>query len=133
MPAIMTEQEPAQTRVRTDRLQVEVVSTDADFLQLESAWECLVKESNLDHPFLSFEWMRSWWESFGAGKSLHIVVVREGVRVLGIAPLMLTRRKFYGLSVRCLESIANVHTPRFDLLVADRPAEVHRAIWDHIR
>ena len=113
-------------------LRIEVVTDEAGFLALEAAWRRLIAVSDLDHPFLTFEWVRSWWEAFGDGNGLHIIVARENETVVGIAPLMFTKRRFYGLRLRCLEFIANVHTPRFDFLVARDPEHVRRAIWGHI-
>src|SRR5581483_5954710 len=58
-----------------------------------------------------------------------ILLVRDGGRVVGIAPLMLTRGRLFGLPVRRLESMANNETPRYEFLVArDRP-DVHGTIW----
>jgi CelD/BcsL family acetyltransferase involved in cellulose biosynthesis len=113
-------------------LRTEVVTDEVAFLALEDSWGRLVAESGLDHPFLTFEWVRSWWEAFGAGNELHIVVAKENETVVGIAPLMLTRRRFHGLRLRVLEFISNVHTPRFDFLIAGDHESARRAIWDHI-
>ena len=129
MTAVLAENAAA---LRTEPLRLEVVSDTAAFLQLEQEWNALVAHTEIDHPFLTFDWVRSWWECFGAGDRLHIVVVREGPAAIAIAPLMVTRRMFYGLSMRCMQFIANVHTPRFDILVAARHPEVHRALWEHL-
>ena len=113
-------------------LRVEIVSDDESFADLEPLWNRLLDESGINHPFLTHQWIRTWWESFGAGCKLHVLLVKDGDGVIAIAPLMLTRRKFYGWPLRCLEFIANVHTPRCDFLVTRRHAEVYRAIWSSL-
>ena len=113
-------------------LRVEIVSDDESFAGLEPLWNRLLEESGINHPFLTHQWVRTWWECFGAGGKLHVLLVKDGDDVIAIAPLMLTRRKFYGWPLRWLEFIGNVHTPRCDFLVTRRPAEVYRAIWSSL-
>lgn len=109
-------------------LSVETVSDWHSFLDLEPVWNRLVEEAGIDHPFLKHEWVRAWWESFGAGKTLHILVVKAGEEAIAIAPLMVSAAYIYGLKVRRLEFIQNVHTPRFDFIITRRPEEAYRVI-----
>ncbi len=116
--------------VSTTGLGVETISDYPSFLGLESVWNRLVEEAGVDHPFLRHEWVRAWWESFGAGKTLHILVVKAGEEVIAIAPFMVNTTWKYGLPARRLEFISNVHTPRFDFIIARRREEACRAIWN---
>lgn len=113
-------------------LEVETISDFESFLSLEPIWNDLVEQAEIDHPFLNHEWLRAWWESFAAGKELHILLIRAGGEPLALAPLMRSRSRMYGINVRRLEFIYNVHTPRFDFIIARRHDEVYRAIWDHL-
>ena len=113
-------------------LSVELVSDPDSFVDMEPVWNDLLEKAGIDHPFLTHQWVRTWWESFGNGKTLHILLVKAAEEPIAIAPLMLTRRKFYGMPVRCLEFIANVHTPRCDFVVGRRTNEAYRAIWTAI-
>ena len=89
--------------------------------------------AGLTHPFLRHEWLRTWWECFGAGGRLHIVIVRAGGRIAAIAPLMSETVWMYGLPIRRLRLLHNDHTPRADFIVADRPDESYRAMWTALR
>jgi len=113
-------------------LSVEVVSDPRHFLTLEPLWNGLVEKTGIDHPFLRHEWFRTWWECFGAGKTLMILLVRSAGEVVGIAPLMRTRSWMYGLPVRRLQFIYNVHTPRCDFIISTAPEQVHRAILEFL-
>lgn len=113
-------------------LTVETVSDFQSFLDLEPIWNPLVEEAGLAHPFVTHEWVRTWWESFGAGRQLHVLVVRDGLAPIAIAPLMLSRERIYGMPVRRLGIIANVHSPRTEFIIAGRPAEACAAIWRHL-
>lgn len=112
---------------------VEVVSDARALLDMGPLWDGLVRRAGLDHPFQSHAWVRSWWESFGAGRRLHVLLVRAGEEAVALAPLMLGPARLYGLPLRRLGSLYNEHTPRFDLVVADRRDDACRAVWSHLR
>jgi CelD/BcsL family acetyltransferase involved in cellulose biosynthesis len=111
---------------------VEVISDYDSLLGLRPVWDKLVEEAGVTHPFLSHEWVRTWWECFGAGKELQILVVKTGAEAVAIVPLMLSRARIYGFRVRRLEFLHNDHTPRFDFILARRPEEACRAIWNYL-
>ena len=111
-------------------LSVDTVSDFDSLLALEPAWNRLLDEAGIGHPFLRHEWIRTWWECFGAGKRLHVLVVRAGSELVAIAPLMLSREPMYGLPVRRLQLIGNVHTQRADFIVGRWKDKAYRAIWE---
>lgn len=112
---------------------VDVVTDERAFLELEPEWNGLVRKAGVDHPFLSHAWVRSWWESFGGGRTLHVLLARAGAEVVALVPLMLDRARMYGLPLRRIGSLYNDHTPRFDLVVASRRDEACQAIWSHLK
>src|SRR6185436_16075936 len=83
-------------------VRVETVSNYQEFLDLEEDWDALVSAAGIDHPFLHHVWVRTWWECFGAGSTLHILVVKAGGQTVAIAPLILTTIQMFGVSVRRL-------------------------------
>ena len=113
-------------------VRVETISDYKSFLDLEPVWNDLVEAAGIDHPFLTYEWVRTWWECFGEGKQLHILVVKDGTGPIAIAPLMVSHGRMYGLRVRQIESLGNVHTQRFDLIMARRAREAYSAIWKRL-
>jgi CelD/BcsL family acetyltransferase involved in cellulose biosynthesis len=122
---------------------IDIVRDDEQFVALESEWNDAVERASVPHPFLRHEWVRTWWDSFGRSthsarsgrtdRQLHIIVVREGGRIAGIAPLMRETTTSYGLSIKRLALLANDHTPRTDFVVAGNAAEVYAAIWNTLR
>lgn len=114
---------------RSGMLHVDTISDYPSFLLLKATWNRLVDEAGIDHPFLRHEWIRTWWEAFGRGRHLNILVVKAGTEVIAIAPLMLSSARIHGVKVKRLGSIANDHSPRFDFIVARDPGEVYPAIW----
>jgi CelD/BcsL family acetyltransferase involved in cellulose biosynthesis len=112
---------------------VETVSEYAAFLDLEPQWNDAVARAGIPHPFLRHEWVRTWWDCFGAGKRLHILVVKADGRIIAIAPLMRESTQMYGIPVRKICFLQNDHTPRTDFIVAERAADAGRAIWNALR
>ncbi len=110
-------------------LSVTTVSDAAEFLALETEWNEAVDRAGLPHPFLRHEWLRTWWECFGEGRTLHIQVVRAAGRITAIAPLMREQVQMYGIPIRRIDLMHNDHTPRADFIVAERAAESYAAIW----
>jgi CelD/BcsL family acetyltransferase involved in cellulose biosynthesis len=109
---------------------LEVVSSVARFLEIETEWNDAVDRAGVTHPFLRHEWLQTWWECFGGARALHIVVVRFNGRIAAIAPLMRESVHMYGVRIRRIDLLHNDHTPRADFIVAERPADSYRAIWN---
>jgi CelD/BcsL family acetyltransferase involved in cellulose biosynthesis len=111
-------------------LSVQVISSPEAFAQCRSAWDRLIAESGVPHPFVSHAWLSAWWESFGQDKTLQIFVVKSGTEWIGAAPMMISNSKMYGLAVRRLDSIYNYHTPRSEFPVKpERRDEVFKLLW----
>ena len=113
-------------------MRVETISDYQAFLDLEPVWNEVAEAAGLDHPFLEHAWVRTWWECFGAGSTLQILVLKAGDETVGIAPLILTPIRMWGITVRRLGFFYNAHVPRADFLIAWRPEEAYQAIWSHL-
>jgi CelD/BcsL family acetyltransferase involved in cellulose biosynthesis len=48
-------------------------------------WEALLRRGDTDVVFLTWQWLRSWWETLGEGELLLIVAERDG-EVVALAP-----------------------------------------------
>lgn len=116
-----------------ESFKIEVVRDFDQFNAISREWDQLVDACGTDRVFLSHTWFRTWWEAFGAGKQLHIVTVRCGESLVAIAPMMRARASIYGFHVDALHAIYNVHSPRYDFIVAaDRRLELYEAIWKQL-
>jgi CelD/BcsL family acetyltransferase involved in cellulose biosynthesis len=110
-------------------LSVDLIQDYESFVALRPAWNRLVAEAGIDHPFIRHEWIRTWWDCFDHDGRLHILVVREGQDPIAIAPLMFDHGRLFGIQFRRLRGIANVYTERFDLIVTRRAKEACEAVW----
>src|SRR3954467_14337848 len=102
----------------TGRQLVRVLTTFEDFLDLEPAWNRVLADADIPHPFMEHSWVRTWLECFGQKSLLRVVVVSSGSQPIAIAPLILTAVRMWGMPVRQLGLPYNDHVPRADFIVA---------------
>ena len=113
--------------------QAEVVRNADDFYALAPEWTRWRTERAVDPMFLSHTWFRTWWESFGRGKELHIVTVRSRRELVGVAPMMCSRTNIYGLKLNTIQAIYNPHTPRYDVITgSNQHLQLYRAMWSKL-
>lgn len=88
-----------------------IVTSTAEWDALAGAWQRLVDECANPSVTLTWPWLRTWWEVFGhESRHLRIVLVHDGDRLVGAAPLLLRaapRRHYRVLSLRRIELLAS--------------------------
>ena len=110
---------------------VEVVRDFRSLAALQLLWNRLLVESAADTVFLTWEWVLAWWGmKGGAGEELFVLAVRDGDRLVGIAPLRLRTRRLAGaLPLRILEFAAREVSDCSDVVAAaGREPEVCAAL-----
>ena len=117
----------------TNSLCVEVINDDDAFAALQPSWNALCVQTAHPSPAMTFEWLKAWWEAFGTGATLHVLVVRGGERVLAAMPMMLHMRREAGLRWRVVSLLANEHSPVGGFLLSERPDECIDRILHHFR
>ena len=88
-------------------LHLETVTNAAAFAALQPHWSQLVERAANASTFLTPEWLLSWWEAYQPPAQLHILTVRRGDELVGVAPLMIVREKRLAIPVRCLRFIGD--------------------------
>ena len=74
------------------------MSCKAELAALRICWNRLLNESPRPVPFLTWEWVYTWWEHFCENSRLLVLVARNSAgATVGIAPLRLVRRKTFQL------------------------------------
>ncbi len=119
-----------------------------EFGELKPAWSALLSESTANPLFLSWEWLYSWWETWGEQAHLELFLLLahdeqdEQERLLGIAPLYRVQQKIKGvLNAKRLQFIGNywrgsqdvMRTEFTDFIIhKDHHAAVFDALWRYI-
>lgn len=108
--------------------------TDRDrFAALKPVWDQVLERSQVDHPFVTHEWISAWWDNFQHSGTPYILTVHDGSSITAIAPLMLDHGKMYGYPIRRLHGMGNVYSERFELLLGDRPHEAAQALCAYLK
>lgn len=120
------------------KLCVERIDSENALRALKGDWDALLGASASNMLFLTWEWVTTWWQIYGEGNRLYVLVARDETgRVCGIAPLKRSRRGLLGiLSVDRVEFIgqgSDVVPDHLDLICAPgHEAEVAARFAEHI-
>jgi len=126
----------ADSAVTPLHFSVDLVDTEGGFNRLEPVWNSLLWASQRPVPFLTWEWIHTWWRHFRGTARLFVIAARDcNGNVVGLAPLRIVVRKGYGVvPVRSLELLGYhasvVGTDHLDFLTAteNREAIVRRLL-----
>jgi CelD/BcsL family acetyltransferase involved in cellulose biosynthesis len=72
-------------------MRLEVVDNLDAFSRLGPEWDGMLRLSAADSPFLTWEWLYTWWRHLAGTRRLHVATVRDGNDLVGMAPLALSR------------------------------------------
>ena len=122
-------------------MRLEVHTEPEAFVALGEEWDALVERCGGGILYRN-GFLRLWREHFAPGETLRVLTQRAPDGGLTAAlPLLLRHTRIYGVPVRELSAMANVHSGRFDLLAEDPPEAarafvdvlLERADWDVLR
>lgn len=118
---------------RPGDLSIEICASVAGLEALAPAWQGLLDRCGDANPFFTPAWHLAWWRAFGAGKTPHIVALRDGERLAAVMPLLERRERLRGLPVRVLASCDNEHASRTGMVVEPgREAVAAAALARHL-
>ena len=113
-------------------INLEIVEKYEDFMKLESVWNHTLRNSDMDCPFLTHQWMASWLHSYAANAKLYIIILKLSDKIIGIAPLMRREIFYRGIRMNALSLITNSHSNRSGfIIVKGREDEAFR-IFIHL-
>ena len=67
-------------------LAVDVIDDGSGLEALREEWDELVEASDAGEIFLTWEWLATWWRHLGAGRRPALYTVRDGGRLIALAP-----------------------------------------------
>jgi len=103
------------------------------FESLRTEWDALLSESGEKDVFLSWEWLFAWWKNIGKHSEnlLWLLTIRDGEKLVGIAPLMLNIKRKAFFALRRIENIGN---PESDVsgIISIEPEKSADAILNYL-
>lgn len=114
-------------------VQVDKITEREAFDGLAGPWNSLLAESGGGNPFTSHEWFQCCVHAYREPE-LHVLVIRDGSRVIGIAPLWRYASPLRGVTLRRIGFITCPDTPMADFVSAPgRVEEVAAAVLRSLR
>ncbi|HYE41489.1 MAG TPA: hypothetical protein VEB23_16235, partial [Ramlibacter sp.] len=95
----------AQAALRAAALEVRVLSTEEAFVELAVDWNRVHGECETASVFNTWLWQYTWWQVYGGGRPLRILVAMDGDTPVGIVPLHIRATRAMGATVRLLRLI----------------------------
>ncbi len=78
------------TEAPPEAIRVECIDNAWGLTALRPQWNELLRASAANGPFLTWEWLHSWWTHLHGDAALKVIAVRDGNDLIAIAPLMIT-------------------------------------------
>lgn len=100
-----SEPTPPPAVSRAAGITVEVHTASDAFAELAPAWNRLHAEAPLASVFNSWIWQFQWWQVYGRGQPLRLLVAWEGDQPVGILALYVHRVRVLGMPVRLLRLV----------------------------
>jgi CelD/BcsL family acetyltransferase involved in cellulose biosynthesis len=115
-----------------EMITIDVITTVAQLMAYREQWDAVHAACGIEFPFLTFEWITCWWNSFGNKSSLLVLIAKEQDEIVGIAPFMYTRIRYYGVRLRAVTFIANYHSNRAGFMLVRNDKEVLQAFLQYV-
>jgi CelD/BcsL family acetyltransferase involved in cellulose biosynthesis len=109
-----------------------------NFKTIRHEWNKLLHDSGATSIFLTWEWVSTWWETYGdSPRTLYILVAHdEDENLVGIAPCYVTIEKMFKLlsfkEIRFLGYGSDIHPDYLDFIATpQRRAEIINAFFSY--
>jgi CelD/BcsL family acetyltransferase involved in cellulose biosynthesis len=113
-------------------LGLRVVVNPGELALMRGEWDEAVAADPTPNIYLTWEWVSTWWDHFGAGKELHVLVVRDAEGIVAIAPLQRARIGFGRLAIQVLQRISPEAGDYGGIVLVRRQQEAVDVILDHL-
>ena len=70
-----------------------VITKTEEWEHIEFDWNALLSRSDYNDIFLTYEWLRTWWNFFGKGE-LSIILIKNDSKIISILPLYIRKAGF---------------------------------------
>jgi len=113
-------------------LRIKELSSYEEFSRMKEVWGNLIARSNVDNIFLTHEWMDSYIRNCCNGNRLIILTVFDGDTLVGIAPLMIRKYNFMGISAKSVCFIGTTASDRMDFILDGHKEKCVISIMDYL-
>ena len=110
-------------------LKLEKIESWETLSRLRPAWEALLAESPSRTIFLTWEWLKPWWDAYGASRRLlALAATDDHGKLAGLALFYMESRKSAGVALRVLRLLGDGSTDSDSLDLIVRAGEEDRFV-----
>ncbi len=73
-------------------MNIQIITDFRDFDALEPEWNTALRNSRADNPFLRFEWLKSWLDTYKDDIELLTIVAYDNTGLIGAAPFVIDKK-----------------------------------------
>lgn len=121
-PARPAGEPPAAIGARSNA-RIDLISSVEEARNLRADWTDIIEAGGQPSPFLTWEWLFTWWHHYGngrPGKQLAIVTAREGNTLSALLPGYVRTAGFTGATLRSLHLLGTAGESSDDLDIPQR-------------
>ncbi|MEM2914806.1 MAG: GNAT family N-acetyltransferase [Candidatus Bathyarchaeia archaeon] len=115
-------------------LKLDIIEDFEKFESFMDIWNAVLRRT-LDHDvFSTWEWLWCWWKHYGKGRQLRVLMAKDGGKIIGIAPLMLSKYSFHKFGkLNRIEFVGFPHADYNNFLLTTRDLKCLRLILDGLK
>ncbi|MBU1006216.1 MAG: GNAT family N-acetyltransferase [Candidatus Omnitrophica bacterium] len=99
-------------------LRIKEISSYEQFKDMKKAWGDLISRSQVDNIYLTYDWINAHISHCCDSDRLMILTVLDGDTLTGIAPLIVRKNSFMGITVRSVCFIGTRESDRMDFILS---------------
>ena len=114
-------------------LSITEINSIDEFFELQDNWNRVLEKSKDNNVFLTWEFLSTFWNHFGGGKKLRILVTEDKNEIIAIAPLRQSRYNFgrlFGYNV--IEPLGYRGADYTGLILTERLTECFQLLLNYL-
>ena len=116
-----------------NKIEIRHIRSLEEFESLQNQWDELFKACSKQTVFLTWEWLTAWWNHWQPGKELWLITAWYEDKLVGVAPLMKTVVRKYGLKYQLIHSLGAPNTDESDFFALGNDMQILGAFCDYLQ
>ena len=113
-------------------LTVSLVSNYDTFRNCKDEWDDLLSKSDADNIFLTYDWIDACLKHFHKTEEVLILDIFQDNKLVGIAPLVIMKKRCMGFAVRMVCFIGTSISDRMDFIIDGNKEEIITLILGYL-
>lgn len=109
-----------------------VINSFEGLNRYKEQWNALLQNSDSNEVFMTYEFCRSWWDAYGQGRELLVLLAKENSKLVGVAPLNINVRQRFGLKKRMVEFVGAPTSDYEDFVIGQDKNAILEAIYSYL-